>query len=521
MEERSMQQAVRQLAICLQRSASVLVLSLLPIAGFAQSGKLLPPPPDGEVTQATQALATAYRKEYEEAKSVPQKQALAAKLLMEAQNAQEPAKRFALFQVARNMAVDVYDIDYAMQVIDRLAATFAIDEGAYRRDAISVLAPNLKSNSEQATLARHAQRVLKLLVKRDRFPAAVELAEVGLASAKKAGDKDVIQQWTRRRDELALQAAEFARLKPVWETLQKTPLDPATNARAGKFYCFIKRDWEHGLPMLALGDDAALQALAEKDLRSQPNEDAILADAWYDWAQDQQQPAKGAALAYASVRYFRALPKLEGISQKRVENRLNDLAPTTTAFVKNEWTEILDLVQLPRDIVRDQWQREGLWLVSRKDQDNAAFSLPIAVAGNYDLRVRATVRSGPEFLAVGLGPDLHAALLGINAHEGKACGIDLVDGKGVLDNPTKVPAIALESNRSHVLLIAVEASQGIASIVANVDDKPIIRWRGATSSLSMTKDWPQDRLVITSHRTSIAVESVELRLRSGGAWKLE
>jgi hypothetical protein len=517
-----MPQLVRQSAIWLQQSAIAIVLALLPVAALAQTGRLLPPPPDAEVMKATQALAAAHQKEYEEAKSVPQKQALAGKLLAEAQDGNQPAaKRFALFQVARNMAVDVYDIDYAMQIIDQLAATFTIDEGAYRRDAIGVLAPNLKLPGEHATLARHAQRVLQLLVRRDRYPAAAELAEIGLASAKKTGDKDLIQQWTRRRDEVALQAAEFAKLKPVWETLQKTPLDPAANARAGKFYCFVKRDWEHGLPMLALGDDVALQALAERDLRNdQPNADETLADAWYDFAQDQQQPAKGAILAYASVRYFRALQKLEGIAQKRVENRLKELAPNTTALVKNEWTEILDLVQLPRDIVRDEWQREGLWLVSRKDQNSAAFSLPIAIAGSYELRVRATIRSGPEFLGVGLGPESQGAILSINGREGKACGIMQLDGKDLLDSPGRVPPIALEAGRSHLLFVSVETSQDIASIVANVDDKPIIRWRGPTSSLS-NKDWPQDRLVITSHRTSIAVESVELRLRSGGAWKLE
>jgi hypothetical protein len=200
---------------------------------------------------------------------------------------------------------------------------------------------------------------------------------------------------------------------------------------------------------------------------------------------------------------------------------LRELAPTTTAFVKNEWTEVLDLVQLPRDVVRDQWQRDGLWVVSRKDQNNAAFSLPVAILGSFDLRVRATVRSGPEFVHMGLGREMHGALLMINGHEAKACGLELIDGKGVLDNPSKVPAIALEANRSHVLLVAAEASQGIASIVAAVDDKPIVRWRGPATSLSMTKDWPSDRLVVSSNRTSVAVESVELRMRSGGAWRMD
>ena len=45
--------------------------------------------------------------------------------------------------------------------------------------------------------------------------------------------------------------------------LEKQPGDPTANLAAGRYYCFVKGDWEMGIPMLALGSETALKELAE------------------------------------------------------------------------------------------------------------------------------------------------------------------------------------------------------------------------------------------------------------------
>ena len=45
------------------------------------------------------------------------------------------------------------------------------------------------------------------------------------------------------------------------------PVEPAANLAAGRYLCFVKGDWEQGVPYLALGSDAQLKAVAPMELR--------------------------------------------------------------------------------------------------------------------------------------------------------------------------------------------------------------------------------------------------------------
>ena len=49
--------------------------------------------------------------------------------------------------------------------------------------------------------------------------------------------------------------------------LEITPDDPHCNLHVGMYHCFLRGDWERGLPSLALGDDKQLQEVAEQELR--------------------------------------------------------------------------------------------------------------------------------------------------------------------------------------------------------------------------------------------------------------
>src|SRR5262245_17696113 len=44
------------------------------------------------------------------------------------------------------------------------------------------------------------------------------------------------------------------------------PLDAETCLKLGKLICFLKGDWQRGLPLLARGSDERLRELAHQDL---------------------------------------------------------------------------------------------------------------------------------------------------------------------------------------------------------------------------------------------------------------
>jgi hypothetical protein len=60
--------------------------------------------------------------------------------------------------------------------------------------------------------------------------------------------------------------AEERKVEKFRRVLETSPADPEASMAVGKFLCFVKADWEHGLPMLATGKDQALVKLAMTDL---------------------------------------------------------------------------------------------------------------------------------------------------------------------------------------------------------------------------------------------------------------
>jgi hypothetical protein len=76
---------------------------------------------------------------------------------------------------------------------------------------------------------------------------------------------------------------EYKKIKPMLPPDEK---DPKAQKAVGRYYAFIKEDFDRGLPLLALSGDKALVAVAEMDLKNpqDPQAQADLANAWKTYA---------------------------------------------------------------------------------------------------------------------------------------------------------------------------------------------------------------------------------------------
>ena len=111
-------------------------------------------------------------------------------------------------------------------------------------------------------------------------------------AARKARDADLVKQLQNRDKEADALKPAFAEVKAAQATLDEHPLDADANLAVGRYRAFMKADWDHGAPMLALGSDlklkqlatAELEADAELDATKRPDEQLKLADAWWNYA---------------------------------------------------------------------------------------------------------------------------------------------------------------------------------------------------------------------------------------------
>ena len=64
----------------------------------------------------------------------------------------------------------------------------------------------------------------------------------------------------------------------------------------------------------------------------------------------------------------------------------------------------------------------------------------------------------------------------------------MIDGRRANENSSAFPG-AFANDRRYTLEIAVKADDEEASVTANLDGRPLVFYRGATSALSLHKEW--------------------------------
>jgi hypothetical protein len=72
--------------------------------------------------------------------------------------------------------------------------------------------------------------------------------------------------------------------------MEDNPAEPSANLAAGRYLCFVKGNWQRGVPYLALGSDAELKAVAIEELRgaNSAERQAAIGDDWWDAAEARQ-----------------------------------------------------------------------------------------------------------------------------------------------------------------------------------------------------------------------------------------
>ena len=128
-------------------------------------------------------------------------------------------------------------------------------------------------------------------------------------------------------------ARSYEKVKAAAALLDKAPDDPDANFIVGQYMSFTKGRWDEGLPMLALGKDPALKAVAIKELDEVKTAQAQieLADQWRDLAKTQPAAVKKPMEERALFWYRKSLPALTGLMKSKAEMRIKELVANEVA----------------------------------------------------------------------------------------------------------------------------------------------------------------------------------------------
>jgi hypothetical protein len=294
----------------------------------------LAPPAAAEENLAAKLVRDVYGEEYAKAKEPDSKAKFAARLLQEARaTLDDPTARFVMMKVARDISVQLGDVEAALRTAEEIAEVYQVDGLKMKMEILDKAVKTARQPAQSRAIAEHALTLLDEAIRGEDFDAARQLGELAAAESHKAHDANLVAEVQSHVQDVDRLANASAKVKAANETLEKNPTDPQANLVVGKHLCFVKGDWEQGVPMLALCGDAGFKAAAEKDIAADKDSKAKLsaADAWWDLAEKEEGLMRQQMQQRAVTWYRQAQPLATGLPAVKIEKRIHEVEQAMAA----------------------------------------------------------------------------------------------------------------------------------------------------------------------------------------------
>ena len=468
------------------RFGLILLLPLWPFALLrAAEDTLLPIPDPAAITKAEKLIADIY-KPYPPTKPADQK-ALALKLLDQAkETATDPAARYVLLRDAAKFAATNADLDTALLAIAETTRVYQSDAAALKADALRKAAATITQPAPALELLMPLLKLSDQAMKEGNYALSLEAATAADKSCRIANDVPMTTLVREQVAEAGLVQTAFQTAKPSLEKLATTPEDPDANLAAGKFLCYVRNQWDLGLPMLAKGSDTAIKSLVALDKAAGNEAEAKtkVADAWWEIGQSQNGIAKRGILRRAAYWYDQSLPTLTGLTRPLAQKRFDEASAGGRQGMAKA-VDLLSLIQPASDTVSGKWEMQS-GAVKSDGAGITRIEPPYEPPAEYDFRIEFTRTRGNDCVLQTVSSHETSFSWAMGAFHDTVFGFHLVGGKDCGNNPTTVRAkICLDLNRRYTSFVQVRKDV----IRAYVNGKLISELKTNFSDLSAEGNW--------------------------------
>jgi tRNA A-37 threonylcarbamoyl transferase component Bud32/tetratricopeptide (TPR) repeat protein len=445
---------------------------------------LSPPPEQARQREAERTIREVFKADY--AKKTPADLlALAGRLHGEGRKTlDDDAAAYVLFSEARDLAAAAGDAGLALAAIEEIAKTTVVDAWEMRKTALATAAKAQKAPAAIDGIARIYSIVIDAALALDEFEAAGELVPGLEATAKVSLNTGLLRRAQGLPKEIAALKREYDSVNDARKVLKAKPEDPEAASEMGKYRCFVKADWDGGLPLLARGSDEALRAPAVKDLArpADPGTQLEACDGWLDLAEKERNAVRrGNLLARAWRWYVEAFPKSSALARAKVEKRIEEVHRIVES---QQGLDLLKLVDAQKDAVRGTWRFTGGGLESAFDPAPAVLvrlQVPFVPPPEYDLKVVAERKAGSRALVVGLAEGNRQFMVTLDSYDGATSGLERIDERGANGNETRFTGRVFTDKKRSTILCSVRRD----SVVVTVDGKVVVCWKANYGRLTL------------------------------------
>lgn len=305
--------------------AVLVTAAMLAVLTAQDAPKRLPIPSKDVQAKARALILEIFKDDLAAATEAPAQVKLANYLLQQGRESKdEPGNRYVLYTYARELAARAGDASLAMLAVDELARTFEVHALELKVVALAQATANSQSKEAGKAIVDMVLPLVADAVDADDYDVALKLVQVAEDAAKKAKSLALVSAIKKRQDDIRAVQEKFAVLKPFLDRLKTDPKDAEANYELGRYFGMLKGKWERALPLLALGSNAAVKEAAARDVaRPQEFKDQLaLADAWWDLAGKEKDPAKMNMQVRARYWYEKSLLGLTGLSRTKALRRI-------------------------------------------------------------------------------------------------------------------------------------------------------------------------------------------------------
>jgi hypothetical protein len=297
-----------------------------PTSHEAEPAKKLPVPDKDQYLAMKAKIIKIYQKEFAEAKTPEAKRALAMKLDAQGDTSKEdPVEHYSLWRFALEGACEAGDFPRGASIADKIEGQFEVNGDALKVEVFSVAAARTTITPEAVrSLCEIALKLAVAAAARDDFDFAARYGKLASTTVRRVKDPQFSKDVLAREREVEHLKTRYTVVTKAMETLKSNADDAKANLAVGQWLCFVKGDWERGLPYMAKGSREELAALAKQELAkpAEPKEQVVLADGWWALAEKDRTETKANCKGRAISWYEQALPVLSGLEKTRVEKQI-------------------------------------------------------------------------------------------------------------------------------------------------------------------------------------------------------
>ena len=296
-----------------------------------------PAPKAGDIARAQNRLKQIYSDKMSEAKDDSEKGDLAGQMLNDAKGMMEdPAGAFALQTAAIRLGTEAGEIKHVLSAVDQRVGRFEVDTYKQNIDALLEFAEGTNrrepSEVDGDVFLKRAIPVISAAIHDNDFMRASAIARHAYRLRDQEPNEEIQKSLNKLRVLLGSAKREYDKAAESLAIYREDPSQTEQAAAFGRFLCFIKGEWEQGLPLVIMGGKRQLREVAQMDINGAKtiDEEVALGDAWWELSRQIGSGIYRQSLQdRAAFWYQKAFPVMpQSLDRIHVKGRLDELGET-------------------------------------------------------------------------------------------------------------------------------------------------------------------------------------------------